>query len=211
LNQNTEKRRDLRYRAYVGPADKYDLISANQFSLLIELGLRDTNYLLDIGCGSLGGGRLFIPYLLPGHYFGIEPVDWLIQAGIKNEIGADIITVKQPVFDNNRNFNLGVFNRKFDFILAQSIFSHAAESQIIRRCVSEARYITKPSSKFVASFYLGCENYQGDSWIYPEFATYTLEKITGIFEESGFNSTMIEWKHPCNQKWLVATPIKEDD
>ena len=151
LNRTKKTLRDLRYRAYVGPVDKFDLISANQFSLLVDLGLRDTHYLLDIGCGSLGGGRLFIPYLLPNRYHGIEPVNWLIQEGIRNELGSDIIHTKKPVFDYNREFNLKVFNKKFDYILAQSIFSHASESQI-RKCVSAARSVIRPSSKFVVNF-----------------------------------------------------------
>ena len=89
-----EMTRDLRYRAYVGPADKYDLISGNQFNLLLTLGLRDTHYLLDIGCGSLAGGRLFIPFLLPGRYYGIEPNQWLIQEGIKKIIKVGVLQPK---------------------------------------------------------------------------------------------------------------------
>src|SRR3990172_12495843 len=86
------------YRAYVGPPEKYDLVAASQFNLLTWLGLRESHFLLDIGCGSLRAGRLFIPYLLPGHYFGIEPEQWLIEDGIKNELGPDILRVKRPVF-----------------------------------------------------------------------------------------------------------------
>jgi hypothetical protein len=51
------------YMAYVGPASQYDLMAASQFALLTTLGLRDTNKVLDFGCGSLRLGRLLIPYL----------------------------------------------------------------------------------------------------------------------------------------------------
>src|SRR5260221_10635897 len=61
------------YRAFVGPEDGYDRMSAMQFNLLTFLGLREDHYPLYIGCGSLRAGRLFIPYLKPGRYFGIEP------------------------------------------------------------------------------------------------------------------------------------------
>jgi len=44
------------YRAFVGPPDKYDLVSAMQFNLLTSLGLRECHHLLDIGCGSLRAG-----------------------------------------------------------------------------------------------------------------------------------------------------------
>jgi len=156
-NQRFSEPRDFRYRAFIGPADKYDLTSALQFNLLTFLGLREEHFLLDVGCGSLAGGRLFIPYLLPRRYYGIEPFRWLIEEGIKNELGNDIIRVKQPVFSNNNEFMLSIFDRKFDFILAQSIFSHASQKQI-RRCLSEAKNVMKPDSFFVATFVEGEEN-----------------------------------------------------
>ena len=51
------------YRAYVGSPKAYDVTAATQFALMVGLGLREDHTLLDIGCGSLCGGRLFIPYL----------------------------------------------------------------------------------------------------------------------------------------------------
>src|SRR5271169_3068223 len=79
---------DAHYRAYVGPPEDYDLISAMTFNLLTSLGLRQNHALLDIGCGSLRCGRLFIPYLNAGNYTGIEPNQWLIDEGIRREVGA---------------------------------------------------------------------------------------------------------------------------
>ncbi len=40
------------YRAYIGPACDYDLISAMVFNLLTCLGLKDSHRVLDVGCGS---------------------------------------------------------------------------------------------------------------------------------------------------------------
>ena len=64
---------DPHYRAYVGPPEDYDLVAAMTFNLLTTLGLRQHHSLLDVGCGSLRIGRLLIPYLNRGKYFGIEP------------------------------------------------------------------------------------------------------------------------------------------
>src|SRR5579859_6587058 len=114
------------YRQHVGPADGYDRMSAMQFNLLTYLGLSEEHFLLDIGCGSLRAGRLFIPYLKPGHYFGIEPVEWLLQAGIDHEVGQSQIAIKRHSFDSNSEFRLSVFQRDFDFLMAQSIFSHTS-------------------------------------------------------------------------------------
>src|SRR5215831_9764445 len=105
------------YRAYVGPPEKYDLVAAMQFNLLTALGLRDHHTLLDIGCGSLRAGRLFIPFLLPGKYFGLEPNKWLIREGIEKEVGKDLIRIKQPEFAHNAEFKLAAFGRQFDYLL----------------------------------------------------------------------------------------------
>ena len=56
----------LDYREYVGTSERYDIGGAIQFNLLTTLGLREHHRLLDVGCGSLRAGRLFIPYLLKG-------------------------------------------------------------------------------------------------------------------------------------------------
>jgi len=73
------------YKSYVGPLEFYDIVSGLQFVVLYLLGLREHHCLLDIGCGSLRGGKLFIPYLLPNRYFGIEPEKWLIEEGRRDK------------------------------------------------------------------------------------------------------------------------------
>src|SRR5216684_432299 len=89
---------DPHYRAYVGPAEDYDLIAAMTFNLLTTLGLRQHHSLLDLGCGSLRVGRLLIPYLNKEKYFGLEPNEWLVQEGIRNEIGETLVRIKRPRF-----------------------------------------------------------------------------------------------------------------
>jgi len=199
------------YRAYVGPTENYDLVAAMQFNLLTFLGLTENHYLLDVGCGSLRSGKLFIPYLLPGRYFGIEPNQWLIDEGIRNEVGRTLIDIKKPVFSNESNFTLSQFDQEFDFILAQSIFSHASQPQI-RRCLSQAKKVMKPTSIFAATFVEGEEDYEGDEWVYPDCVTYTPDCINRLAEEQGFACILIDWLHPNTQKWvLFVHPEHESD
>src|SRR5262245_36492349 len=86
------------YRAFVGDTQTYDIFSYMQFSLMTLLGLRENHTLLDIGCGSLRAGKLFLMYLLPDRYFGIEPEQWLVQEGIDRELGREIMERKRPRF-----------------------------------------------------------------------------------------------------------------
>jgi hypothetical protein len=190
------------YRAFVGPPEKYDLVSAMQFNLMTHLGLREYHFLLDIGCGSLRAGRLFIPYLLPAHYYGVEPEPWLIQEGIKNELGQDILRIKQPIFSHDANFNFQQFNVKFDFILAQSIFSHASEAQI-KTCLCNITQCLAPDGVMAATFVKGLNDYGGRDWVYPDCVTYTLVRMQGLANVHGLIAEAIGWPHPNGQTWLL--------
>ena len=108
------------YRAFVGPANQYDVIGAAQFALLFALGLREHHRLLDIGCGSLRAGRMLIPYLATDGYVGVDPNAWLIDAAIEDQIGRDIVKVKRPAFDDSDDFSLEHLGR-FDYVLAQGV------------------------------------------------------------------------------------------
>ena len=192
------------YRAFVGPPVNYDIISAMQFNLLTSVGLRERHTLLDIGCGSLRAGRLFIPYLLPGHYFGLEPNRWLVEQGVNKEIGRDLIKLKRPVFEHNGEFKLTVFGRQFDYLIAQSIFSHAAPAQI-EKCLSEASKVMHPNSIFLATYVPGPKNYDGREWVYPECVNYTEERMLQFVREAGLTAKPQTWHHPHNQHWLMIT------
>jgi len=195
---------DRHYRAFVGPPQKYDIVAAMQFNLLTTHGLREHHTLLDIGCGSLRAGRLFIPFLLPGHYFGLEPNKWLVEEGVRKEIGRDLLKIKRPAFDHNGEFKLTVFGRQFDYLLAQSIFSHAAPRQI-EKCLGEARKVMHPQSIFLATYVPGQENHDGREWVYPESVRYTEDRMLEFASEAGLVANPHPWEHPNDQRWLMIT------
>jgi hypothetical protein len=192
------------YRAFVGPPENYDIVAAMQFNLLTTVGLREHHTLLDIGCGSLRAGRLFIPFLLPGNYFGLEPNSWLLEEAVKNEIGRDLLRIKRPVFDDNCEFNLTVFGRQFDYLLAQSIFSHAAPGQI-EKCLEKASKVMHAKSIFLATYVPGQENYDGREWVYPDVVRYTEERMLQLAKNAGLVAVPHPWKHPGVQRWLLIT------
>jgi cyclopropane fatty-acyl-phospholipid synthase-like methyltransferase len=190
------------YRGYVGPRDRYDLIGAMQFNLLTSLGLRDHHSLLDIGCGSLRAGRLFIPYLLPEKYFGIEPNAWLVEKGIDEELGRSVLAVKRPRFHDGADFNLSVFGQQFDFILAQSVFTHAAKAQI-RKCLMEASKVMSRQGMFCATYLVADTDYEGSDWVYPGCARYKHASIERFAVECGLDCQQLEYHHPNGHAWVV--------
>ncbi len=190
------------FRAFVGYPMKYDLIAAMQFNLLTSLGLREHHHVLDVGCGSLRAGRLLIPYLLPNCYYGLEPEKWLVEDGIRYNTGRDIIEIKSPHFQYRSDFSLTSFGVQFDFILAQSIFSHASASQVMI-CLSEAAACLAPGALLVASFVLDKEDYQGTTWLYPTCVGYTASSMMRFAAKAGLECTLIDWPHPNAQSWAL--------
>lgn len=192
------------HRGYVGNPEAYDITAALQFSLLTLLGLREHHTLLDIGCGSLRAGRLFITYLAKGNYYGIEPNKWLIQEGIEKEVGNDLLTLKQPTFSYNSQFETAQFKQQFDYILAHSIFSHAPQTQITQ-CLKEAKKAMKPTAIIAATFREGTRNYKGNKWVYPDTVTYQAPYIQTLITQEGLNSQILrDWPHPRSQTWILA-------
>ncbi len=192
------------YRAFVGAAETYDLFAHLQFSLLTLLGLRQHHRLLDVGCGSLRAGKLFIVYLLEDRYCGIEPEAWLVEQGLARELGADLVARKRPRFVHARDFPCDAFGTGFDFVLAQSILSHAAPAQV-RQCLQRVAGVLEPTGVFVASYVAGEVDHDGEAWVYPSCVRYRPATIAGWAEAAGLVAHPVEWFHAGGQQWVAFT------
>lgn len=207
---------DSHYMAYVGPPTRYDFMGATQFRLLCTLGLRANHDLLDFGCGSLRAGRLFISYLDEGRYFGIEPNKWLIEDAINNQVGEDLIRLKKPQFDHNSDFVSDVFSRQFDFILAQSIFSHTG-SDLVNIALQNFKKSLKPDGLIVVTFREGNLDFDGNGWVYSgcDDYKYHASKKQGLVKyrpssikqfaaDAELFIVRIPWYHPSQTWYLLA-------
>jgi cyclopropane fatty-acyl-phospholipid synthase-like methyltransferase len=200
---------DPHYRAYVGPPEDYDLIAAMTFNLLTTLGLRQHHSLLDIGCGSLRIGRLLIPYLNRGKYFGLEPNQWLVEEGIRRELGESLVEIKRPTFlfsDSPETISQAQIS--FDFAVAQSIFSHSG-LDLIKGWLSAVSRSLAQDGAFVATFLPGEEDSPCNGWIYPECVNYQPATLERAAAEMNLQFTILDWKHP-RQTWALFAAPKHD-
>jgi SAM-dependent methyltransferase len=192
------------YRAFVGPPDEYDSISATQFAILTAFGLREHHYLLDYGCGSLRGGRLLIPYLDTGRYFGLEPNTWLVDDGVDRELGRDILRIKQPKFLHHDTFGTAEFGRQFDYVLAQSILSHAG-SDVLALILRQIRAALADDGLALVTVVEGSRKGPAPpGWIYPWVVPYERGEIRAATREAGLLAARLRWRHP-RQRWYVLT------
>ena len=200
---------DSQYRAYVGPPEDYDLIAAMTFNLLTTLGLRQHHSLLDIGCGSLRIGRLLIPYLNRGKYFGVEPNEWLVDEGIKRELGETLLQIKGPTFFfSDSPETIAQAKIAFDFALAQSIFSHCG-LDLIKGWLSTISRSLAQKGVLVATFLIGEEDSARTGWIYPECVNYRPATLERAAEEVNLRFEILDWKHP-RQTWALFAARKFD-
>jgi SAM-dependent methyltransferase len=200
---------DPHYRAYVGPPEDYDLIAAMTFNLLTTLGLRQYHSLLDVGCGSLRIGRLLIPYLNRGKYFGIEPAEWLVAEGIKQELGETVVQTKRPTFIfSDSPDTVARAKVSFDFALAQSIFSHCG-LDLIKGWLSAVSRSLASDGALVATFLPGEEDSPRSGWIYPECVNYRPATLERSAAEANLRFEILNWKHP-RQTWALFAAPKFD-
>jgi SAM-dependent methyltransferase len=193
---------DAHYRAYVGPPEDYDLISAMTFNLLTTLGLRQHHSLLDVGCGSLRIGRLLIPYLNRGKYFGVEPNEWLVQEGIKRELGEMLLQIKCPTFFfSDSPETIAQAKVSFDFALAQSIFSHCG-LDLIQAWLSAISRSLAQDGALVATFLIGEEDSAQTGWIYPDCVNYRPTTLERVAADVNLRFEILDWKHP-RQTWAL--------
>ena len=197
---------DPQYRAYVGPPEDYDLIAAMAFNLLTTLGLRQHHSLLDVGCGSLRIGRLLIPYLNRGKYFGMEPNEWLVDEGIRRELGETSVQIKRPTFIfSDSPDTITQAKTAFDFAVAQSIFSHCG-LDLIKGWLSAISRSLAPDGALVATFLIGEEDSAKTGWIYPDCVNYRPGTLERAAKAANLRFEILDWKHP-RQSWaLFAAP-----
>jgi len=131
---------------------KYD-IRMQQLELMQQYGMKPHHRMLDIGCGYGRGGVLFIKYLDNMSYCAFDKEPWLLKC-FMGGIQREDLSYKNPDIRLINNFEMDEFNTYFDFILAQSVFSHITKD-LIDKCVSKVSAWLKQDGKFLATFFNG--------------------------------------------------------
>jgi SAM-dependent methyltransferase len=133
-----------------GLREDFEQVGRLQLICLLREGLDPQSNVLDVGCGALRGGYWLIHFLDAGRYFGIEPTERLLELGRTRVLEPEVLELKQPRFDSNDRFDFSVFGTEFDFVLARSVWTHAARGHI--QAMLDAFVATAPSGVMLASY-----------------------------------------------------------
>ena len=126
-------------------------IGQMQFDYLIKHGLKPSMRMLDIGCGNLRAGRLFIDYLDAGNYYGTDISPDILLAAQKT-VGEYGLQSKLPYLSLVSDMRLDFLpDDHFDVVHAHSVFSHSPIS-VIDECLAHVGRVMVPGGIFDFTF-----------------------------------------------------------
>ena len=206
------------HRRTIGSTPFWDELGRLQLDYLVARGLEPRHYLLDVGCGPLRGGIHFIRYLEAGHYFGIDKRADVLEEARRHELSKHGLTAKAPTLAATEKFEFAALGQRFDYAIAQSVFTHLPLNNIIR-CLMNIEGALVEDGRFYATFYDNpggkrnladirqtetvVSHFDSDSYHYDVATFEWICEGTSLRVEN-----LGPWGHPHNQKMLVFTKTR---
>ena len=186
-----------------GPLRKFESVGRNYLEVLLRHGVYPQSKVLDVGCGCLRGGYWLVHFLDSGSYCGIEPNAAMLNAGAAALLGESVLADKRPRFDHNDRLDFSVFRERFDFVIARSIWTHAAPAQI-ETMLDQFVAWSNPDGVFLTS-YRPCpfyrHQYAGTTWVGANDKT----------REGGTVRYRFSWvRHIAKARGLIATELSRE-
>ncbi len=207
LPQGEKGIKKMGHRNYVG--GHWDEIGLLQFKFLTKNGLRPEDVILDIACGSLRAGVHLIPYLNKGNYLGMDKEEKLIELGLEKELGEKWIRLKEPSFVVSENFEFQKFQKKPNFAIAQSLFTHLPP-KLIHTCFRNLRENFDENGAFFATYFISPNRTTNPEEAHSHgIFYYTVEEAKNFGTTNGWEVEVIgDWRHPRNQQIFKYSPKK---
>ncbi|GAA4191752.1 class I SAM-dependent methyltransferase [Streptosporangium oxazolinicum] len=182
---------------------RWTALGKMQFDYLVRHGLRPEHRMLEIGCGNLRAGRLFIGYLDPGNYYGIDispdiliaAQETLVTYGLRDRFPHLL-----PVGDLRFT---ALPDQAFDVVHAHSVFSHSP-LPVIEECLWSVGRIVRPGGWFDFTF----DRTEGrEHHVLREDFYYRAETLLDLAADCGLRATLMDdWERlPHRQSKIRIT------
>jgi SAM-dependent methyltransferase len=166
-------------------------IGQMQYDYLIKHGLKPDMRMLDIGCGNLRAGRLFIDYLDSGNYYGTDISPEILLAA-QRTVEEYALQRKMPYLVLTSDLKLEFLpDSQFDIVHAHSVFSHSP-LPVIDECLAHVGRIMAPGGRFDFTFdrTVGTEHQ-----VLREDFYYRTETLIALAESHGLKAEyMADWE-----------------
>ncbi len=177
-----------------------------QFEYAASHGLKPEMRMLEIGCGNLRAGRLFIEYLEPGSYYGIDiSPDILLSA--QRTVSEYGLGDKLPYLTLTEDLRFGFLpSDYFDFVHAHSVFSHSP-LEVIDECFANVGRVMTAGGFFDFTF----DRTEGaEHHVLREDFYYRTGTLTGLAARHGLDAVFCDdWEATghAQSKIRVTKPI----
>lgn len=190
-----------------------------QLEFLKREGCTRKSQVLEIGCGCLSAGVPVMRYLQRGHYVGIEPNRWLLDAVLREASVRWLVRWKEPKFLEGSDFDARELGRTYDYVLAHSILSHCAHHQL-EKFIRNVSRVLRPQGRIVASIRLAEGNAYGspgtpdrrdsldDQWQYPGVSWFRLDTVEKTAAGHGLR---VELKPEYTERLIERRPHEIHD
>ncbi|MFE9648730.1 class I SAM-dependent methyltransferase [Streptomyces sp. NPDC006365] len=187
--------------------DRWAQIGRMQFDYLVRHGLKPQHRMLEIGCGNLRAGRLFIDYLESGNYYGIDiSPDILIAA--QDTLVREGLQTKLPHLTLTDDLTFAFLpDAYFDVVHAHSVFSHSPQD-VIEQCLAHVGRVLAPGGFFDFTF----DRTEGrEHQVLHEDFYYRTETLVQLAAKHGLSAQfMDDWeKLPHRQSKLRVSVMSE--
>ena len=183
--------------------DSWLKIGQMQFDYLISHGLKPDLRMLEIGCGNLRAGRLFIDHLDVGNYFGIDISPEILLAA-QDTVAEYGLQAKLPHLTLVRDLRFAFLpHGQFDVIHAHSVFSHSP-IEVIDECLAHVGRVMAPGGFFDFTF----DRTEGpEHQVLREDFYYRTETLKALAASHGLRATfMADWEElPHEQSKMRIT------
>ncbi len=170
-----------RLQAMVGPPGLFKESRDFQLEFMLKRGLNPESTLLDIGCGPLRGGILFIDYLNSGKYSGVDIRQEVIQEGL-DQISKNDLSSKDANVRTSNTFGLEELEaRSYDFIWCFQLFYHL-DDDLIDACMKSISALLAPNGACYAT--VNIEASEGE-WLEFPYVKRSLEFYKRLAESHG--------------------------
>jgi SAM-dependent methyltransferase len=174
-----------------------------QFDYLTGHGLKPGMRMLEIGCGNLRAGRLFVDYLDPGDYYGIDISPDILLAA-QRTLASEGLQDKVPYLTLVTDLKLGFLpDGYFDVVHAHSVFSHSP-IEVIGECLAHVGRVMAPGGFFDFTF----DRTDGEEHqVLREDFYYRTRTLTDLAQRHGLEATfMADWETlPHDQSKIRVT------
>ncbi len=117
------------------------------FDFLRRQGLAPSQYVLEMGCGSLASAMHLLPFMEQSHYWGFDRNVELFVAGVQVELPRAGVKPERGHFVLNDDFDLSEIPHTFDLAIS-SLFLRRLSLNSIARCFAAVVRKLSPGGRF---------------------------------------------------------------